>query len=201
MSRRALLLASTLALSLAGCGSDDEGPSADAGPVDLGLVPDGGALDAGTLDAGSVTDAGPGATGVEIGAGRDSFEALSEGDPVAIVEGSQGGGRYGGAHVWTAARFDGLALSELQQIEFVFRKDGADLAQTLRDPSLVPTIPDAEGRTLILGIAPRFADCCLVANQTFDMGIIVTLSDGSTREDIRTVTASACPAVGSSLCP
>jgi hypothetical protein len=82
----ALLAACAVALGTS-CASDDDRTSADLEPVP-------------TIAA---------SLAVEIGGGLDGFEALTDGAPVALVYGPQGG-----FHVWTAVRVRDVSVEQVQ---------------------------------------------------------------------------------------
>ncbi len=157
MARSNFKIVSTLALGLVlGCGSDQASP--DAG------IP--------TMDAGPSGH-------LEVGTGIVRFEPLSMETAAALVPGPQGGGRYGGHHIWAALRLVDIDPSALETYSVrVFSADGTQVAEFIRDANTAPFEQDAEGRWFLSGLAPRLDDCCMVAEQDFTLLGLVAFKDG-----------------------
>ncbi len=146
--------------------------------------------DAGALDRGVAPD-----PAVEIGTGRAEFVELTEGDPVVIDRGFQGGGRFGGYHIFHSIRVTGLRFQELRLITVqVETSTGASLGRLDRNPEFFPDQPDELGRSVVAGLNPPLVDCCMAAGQTVLMRAIAETMDGVLYVDERRVTASRCPA-------
>jgi hypothetical protein len=178
-------VAAALLLFGAACngGDDDEGGMPDATTG---------------MDASSEADMGT-APVVEIGIGQDEFNAVAEGQTVMLAQGSQGGGRLLGYHIWSAVRVKGLNPSDAS-VEFVLLdQDGNEQARQPRQISLQP-----QGEFFAAyGFAPRIQDCCAIANRMATMRVRVEDSDGLSGEDERTVMAGPCIDMntGANQCP
>lgn len=158
------------------------------GVADAASPQDAGALD-GAVDSGILPD-----PGVEIGTGRNDFVELTEGDLVEIDRGFQGGGRFGGYHIFHSVRITGLRFQELRLLSLeVETSTGASLGRLDRNPEFFPDTPDAMGRRSVAGLNPPLVDCCLAAGQTVLMRAIAETLDGEIYTDERRVMGSRCP--------
>ncbi len=150
-----------------------------------------------TPDA-SEPDSGEAPT-VEIGTGQDDFVPLTEGELVPLNQGTQGGGRFLGYHIWSAVRAKGFEPKDAL-LEFVFvDSTGTEQARQSRQLTLL-----ASGDAFIAyGFAPRIQDCCAVSNQAVTMQVRLEDGAGLVGSDERTVMAGPCVEVNSGqlVCP
>ncbi len=134
---------------------------------------------------------------LEVGVGRNEFTALSPMSAVAveIVKGAQGEGRFLGFHIWSALRFHELELETISVIKYaIYTPDGVEQAYIERDPTLVTTERDEEGRLLLLGLSPRLIDCCAAAETRLRMRAEVQLIEGAALEAEGGAMSGACAA-------
>ncbi len=152
--------------------------------------------DAGEADA-QVSDGG--VMNVEIGTGVEAFEALTEGEMIPIQLGPQGGGQYGGFHVWHAVRVHDLDPTDITlNFRVYLASTNEEIASQERRADLLPS----SGGWIAYGIAPPFTDCCLAEDHDIVMTVLVTDSTGKTGSDRRTVHAELCKDFsGVSVCP
>lgn len=173
---------------LAACSSE---PGEDDAGDDAGVDPG--------MDAGGETDGGMTGPIVRIGTGQDMFQPLTENQMVELSQGTQGGGRLEGYHIWSAVRVKGFNPSQAL-VEFrIIDETGTVQAQQERLLSLQPTgeFHDA------FGIAPRIMDCCAVADKPVTMAVQIEDMDGLTGTDEISVMAGPCVErnSGQNLCP
>lgn len=143
-------------------------------------------------DGGVAPDATAGAF-VEIGTGIVQFEPLNPDGPTELIPGPQGGGRFEGHHIWTTIRLVGVAPFELQTYGVqVIDSDGASAAEFVREAPTAPFEQDEEGRWFLSGLAPRLADCCLVAGRAFTLVGTVRFANGAELTDRATGLAGEC---------
>ena len=171
------LFALSISLSFACNGSaDDDDDGSDTGTMDAAV------MDAAPTDSGAMT--------VEIGTGIDDYQALAIGQDVMIAQGPQGGGRWGGFHVWHAARTRGLnPMGIMLSFHVYLTGTREEIAGQSRFADLQP---DGSGGYVLYGVAPPFADCCQAANHDIIMRVEATDTDGATAADERQVHAMAC---------
>lgn len=179
--KQSWLLCAIGLLALIGCGDSTDGP-ADAAGQD-GTTPQ--------EDAGEVIiieDAD--VRVVQVGTGVDHFEEVTAGELMPLIQGPQGGGRWGGFHIWHAVRvrgFDhrGISLS----FETRLASNQEMLASQTRRVNLVS---DGTGHHIAYGIPPAFPDCCLAAGNEVVMAVSITDAAGRTGADEITVRAGVC---------
>lgn len=176
--------------------ADSSIPSEPDGGLERSDVPS--QSDAGpTTDAGQHEDAGP--PPVEVGVGQFSFTPLQEGQLVELTRGLQGGGRFGGYHIFSAVIARGFPEDEPVTITVNVRSlDGTIRGTETRVFVLQPD--PMSGEPAIWGLTPILDDCCLVAESEIVMEATVEGPNGERAEDRRQVVASTCPASGVSEC-
>lgn len=172
MARANFKILASLAVALAvGCGSADNSP-----------------------DAGPAQDAAPSGH-IQVGTGIVRFEPLTMDTATPLVPGPQGGGRYGGHHIWTALRLVDIEPTDLSTYSVrVFAADGTQAAEFIRDASTAPFEQDADGHWFLSGLAPRLDDCCAVAEQDFTLVGLVAFAGGGQLSERVFGRAGACTA-------
>lgn len=158
-----------LALGLSACGSDGAG-GPDAGPVDAGEV--------------SAT--------LEVGTGILGFEEIGS-EPLQIVQGPQGGGRFDGHHIWLALRLGKATPDQLETYGLtLFDAEGNVASEQTLDAARAPFEPDQEGRHVLSGLAPRLMDCCAIQGRAFMIEGRVTFLTGQVLTAQATGLAGMC---------
>lgn len=175
--------------AVAACSSSGSQDEDAAGLVDLGE------------DAGEpivIEDAEARTT--QIGTGADAFEPVTMGQDVVLTQGPQGGGRWGGFHIWHAVRTRGLDHRGItMRFETLIPDTREVIASQERRTNLVS---DGTGHFVAYGIAPAFPDCCKAAGNDVIMLVELTDASGRTGSDEQVVRAGACRDFsGVDLCP
>lgn len=186
MRRLAVLLA------LAGCGGGEDGEAtvvdAAAPAVDAGAPPRD-AADTGeapSVDAGAAP-ADVGAPWVEIGTGTRTFQPLTPGQQVPIIEGIQGG-----YHVWGGFQGAGFDDTDIA-IGFSLTLDGAELAAAAYTEPDLPVLPG--GLYSYAAVAVIFHENDQVqpsSGQTMTLTTTLTTRDGLVLEDAIEVVPVCC---------
>ena len=137
---------------------------------------------------------------IELGTGFARYRPLTDGQEVELSRGPQGGGRWGGFHVWHAATLNGY---NPHVTELVFRTYLADDLTLVATSTRSFNLEYVEDRYVVAGVAPPIADCCLAQNRELIMRVDVKDRDGRTGSDERRVRAGVCAEMsgGPSLCP
>lgn len=136
---------------------------------------------------------------VEIGTGVDGFEALEDGQLVTLTLGPQGGGRWGGYHVWHAVRAHGFNPENVEaKFETHLASTDEEIARQTRRYDLV----EISGGAVAFGAAPWIDDCCVAEETDLVMSVELTDADGHTAHDERTVHTGRClDADDAPICP
>lgn len=177
MKKLSLLLLA--ALTMVAC--SDSGPEDTDAQIDVDLGEDAG-------EPIVIEDAEARTT--EIGTGADVFEMLTAGQDVVLTQGPQGGGRWGGFHIWHAVRTLGLDHRGItMRFETRLASTNEVLASQERRANLVS---DGTGHFIAYGIAPAFPDCCKAAGNDVVMAVQLTDASGRTGSDELVVHAGVC---------
>lgn len=174
-------------LLLTACG--EQAPTADGGfPADA---------ESG-LDASVLEDAG--GPSLEIGTGVDRFEELVEGQEIEIILGPQGGGRWGGFHVWHGVKTQGF---DPEGIMLSFRTYLADTREEIASQERRANLIPLDGTSYVAyGIAPPFLDCCKAEDQDIILAVEIRDATGRTGTSEKQAHATYClDASGASVCP
>jgi hypothetical protein len=132
----------------------------------------------------------PAPVAIEIGSGAEAYEPVSDGGPIRIIEGPQGGGRYYGYHVWVAALESGMNPTDMQFAWSV--KDPAD-ALLLGSSSYYANLSPLGDRYAAWGMRLILMDCCRAARHRLEIALTATAADGTSARAIRYVQTSSCP--------
>lgn len=128
-----------------------------------------------------------------VGTGEQGFVALSEGDTVEFILGSQStGDPMGGFHVWGAVETDGIDPDNPTVTFQVFdQASGNMVAEATRTRTFLPT---GQGTHTFFGVALILSDCCQAIGSQMRIEVEVVDKNNVSASDSVVIT-------GGQICP